>query len=81
MFLSKHYPNIIKGTDDIENLNPSCNSCNSSKATFTIEKWKQEILMKHNRLLKNDATYRLLHRFNIIKTTNKDFKFYFESFE
>lgn len=75
-YLKTYHPNIIKGSDTIENLNPCCNSCNSSKATFTIEKWKNEIKQKHDRLLKNNATYRLLHRFKIIEKINIEIKLY-----
>lgn len=66
-----------RGKDSIDNYNPSCKSCNSSKSTFTIEKWKQEILLKYNRSLNESSNLRLLERFGMIKY-NPDLIFYFE---
>ena len=68
---------LQKGTNDIENLNPSCKSCNCSKSTFTIENWKKQLELKHERLLRDSSSYRILNRFGCIKYNN-NIKFYFE---
>jgi len=68
-----------KGDDSILNYNPSCYSCNSSKSTLTIEQWKSEISKKYDRLLKYDATFRLLNRFNLCIRNDKNILFYFET--
>jgi len=68
---------IDKGTNDLENLNPSCASCNSSKSTFTIENWRKELEMKHQRLMRDNSSFRILSRFGMIKV-KKNITFYFE---
>ena len=70
---------LEKGTNDIENLNPSCKSCNSSKSTFTLDNWKKQLKLKHERLLRDISSYRILHRFGAIKYNN-NIKFYFEKY-
>ena len=73
--LSKY--NIVKGKDSIENFNPSCGSCNCSKSTFTIENWRNELLLKHDRLIRDNSSYRIINRFGIVKIKN-EITFYFE---
>jgi 5-methylcytosine-specific restriction endonuclease McrA len=68
---------LEKGTNDIENLNPSCKSCNSSKSTFTVSNWKKQLELKHDRLLRDNASYRILNRFGAIKYNN-NITFHFE---
>ena len=69
--------NRIRGADSIENFNPSCMGCNSSKSTYTIEKWRSEINKKHERLLKFEPSYNLLFRLGMIEQTRSCI-FYFE---
>lgn len=66
-----------RGEDDVDNFNPSCKSCNSSKSTFTVEKWRKEINLKFERCKKYNYAFRLLFRFGMIKY-NHDCVFYFE---
>ena len=70
---------IVKGTNDLYNLNPSCGSCNSSKSTFTLDKWKEQLGLKHERLLRDNSSYRILNRFGAIKYKN-NIKFHFEKY-
>lgn len=63
----------------IENLNPCCQSCNSSKGNKSIEDWRLYIDELHYRLIDNNSQYRLLNRMNIVKEP-KSFKFYFEKY-
>tara|TARA_R110000803_G_scaffold164183_1_gene227911 strand:- start:142 stop:537 length:396 start_codon:yes stop_codon:yes gene_type:complete len=72
-----HYE-IIKGTNKIENLNPSCPSCNISKGTFTIDKWRVELFKKVNRVRRDSTNFRILESFGIVKITNKQIVFHFE---
>ena len=44
--------NRVKGTNNIENLYPSCPSCNCSKSTYTIEEWRNVIELKKEHIKK-----------------------------
>lgn len=67
------------GEDTIDNYNPCCYSCNSSKGTWTIEEWRREIAMKIPRLLRDSSQMRLLVRFGVIQIPkNIEVKFHFE---
>lgn len=68
----------VKGVNHLDNYNPSCASCNSSKSTFTIEQWRFEINQKQERLLRDSSTFRLLKRFNLVKLNKNKVVFYFE---
>lgn len=70
--------NIIKGTNKIDNLNPSCPTCNISKSIFSIKQWRNEIKLKVDRVRRSNANIRLLESFGILKYINKDVIFYFE---
>lgn len=72
---------IQKGTNTIENLNPSCASCNSSKSTFSIEKWRKELELKASRIRRDSSTFRILERFNLVAQVNEKVFFYFEKNE
>lgn len=68
----------IKGTDSIDNLNPSCGSCNSSKSTFTIEQWRKELELKKSRIIRDSSSFRILERFGVVKFTDEKIIFHFE---
>jgi 5-methylcytosine-specific restriction endonuclease McrA len=69
---------LLKGTNDIENLNPSCRSCNASKSTFTIDNWRKELVLKEMRLMRDSSVYRILKRFEVIKVVKNEILFHFE---
>ena len=58
---------IVKGTNDIDNLNPSCPTCNISKSTFTVDNWRKELQLKVGRLRKTTSTFRLMEKYKCIK--------------
>jgi 5-methylcytosine-specific restriction endonuclease McrA len=68
---------IDRGKDNLENYNPCCPSCNSSKSTLSIEKWRVEIDKKYDRLLRDQSSFALLTRLGIIKKVS-NCTFYFE---
>jgi len=68
----------VKGSNDVENLNPACISCNCSKSTFTIEQWRIELSLKLERTRRDVSSFRIMERFGIVKVSNKDIVFYFE---
>lgn len=67
-----------KGTNNIDNLNHSCPTCNISKGTFSVEEWRDQILLKVDRLRKESSNFRLLDVHKIVKVSKRDIKFYFE---
>lgn len=69
-----------KGLDLIDNLNPSCISCNCSKSTFTIDKWRVELSLKLDRTRRDVSSFRIMERFGMIKVCNTEVEFYFEKF-
>ena len=71
---------VTKGKNNISNYNPSCGSCNSSKSTYTLDRWRNEILMKQDRLRRDSSTFRLLERFGLVKCNKNIVKFYFENY-
>lgn len=75
--LQRHIKEPKADKYDMDNLNPSCYSCNSSKQDKTIEVWREHILNTHTKLLKNDSSYRLLNRMKMI-SVKSTLLFYFE---
>ena len=65
------------GGNEYENLFPSCNSCNSRKFDLTLEEFRNEI-----RNLPNEdyPRLKLLAKYYDITPKQKDFYFYFETF-
>lgn len=70
--------NILKGCNGIDNLNPSCRSCNSSKSTWTIEQWRRELYLKVNRIRRDSSQFRILERYGLVKVNPQDILFHFE---
>ncbi len=66
------------GKCEIENFNPSCGSCNSSKGSLDLEIWRNELSLKKERIIRDSSTFRSLQRFGLVEFTNKPVVFYFE---
>ena len=66
------------GTNDIENLLPSCRSCNHYKASFTIEQFRGNIQNIPRVLSRDSASYRLAKDYGLIKENKEPIIFYFE---
>ena len=69
------------GSDDIENKIPACMPCNRSKATFTIEVWREQLQNKIKSLNRDSATYRAAKRFGLVYETGAVIQFYYERFK
>jgi hypothetical protein len=66
--------------DYFENYMPSCPSCNITKATLTLEKFRAYIQQTVESLNRNNyAAYKFAKRFGLIQETPKEVKFYFET--
>lgn len=67
--------------DTFENSNPSCHSCNITKSTLSIERFRAYIQQTVESLNKNKyAAYKFAKRFGLIQETPKPVKFYFETY-
>lgn len=65
------------GADSMENMLPSCKSCNHYKATLTATEFKEYVSGIPDRLQKGSVPYRVGIRFGIL-TANNQVAFYFE---
>ena len=66
------------GTDDLDNLNPSCRMCNFRKQTFTIEQFRKEIARQADTTMKTFAN-RMSAAYGLISYTPHEITFYFEN--
>ena len=68
-----------KDINCIDNLYPSCRSCNHYKHTMTIERFRQVLERMPSVLMRDNVTYRNVVRFGLIKhPENPKVEFYFE---
>lgn len=69
------------GADNIDNMMPSCPSCNIDKHSFPLEYWRRQVQDSCNILMRNTTTYRRAMRFGLVEETGRQIKFYFEEYE
>lgn len=68
-----------KDINRIDNLFPSCRSCNHYKSTMTLEHFRQALEHMPDVLMRDSVTYKNAVRFGLIKhPENPKVKFYFE---
>ena len=65
------------GSNDLDNLNPSCRMCNFRKQTFTIEQFRKEIARQAETAMKTFAN-RMSAAYGLISYTPHKVEFYFE---
>lgn len=68
------------GTNDIDNLLPSCRMCNFYKGTCTLEEFRKQLETLHERLRK-PFIYRLALKYGLIVEIKKEVIFYFEAYK
>lgn len=67
------------GSDDIENLYPSCRACNFYKDTCSIEEFRGDFRLKGLiERLRKTFIFRLAEKYGMVETKEWDKKFYFE---
>lgn len=66
------------GTNDMDNLMPSCRSCNHFKDVFTLEGFRKAVGGWCAVLMRDSVTYRNAVRFGQVMPTPKPVIFYFE---
>ncbi len=75
--LKRHVKECKAGLNVIENFNPCCKPCNSSKSSMDIETWRNELSLRTERLINNCNHVRLLKTLGIVEFKS-GVKFYFE---
>lgn len=69
---------VIRGTNEDENLMPSCKSCNNYKKTLTLEKFRNEMQKQVQRCNEYSKNYKFAKKFGLVVEVNKPVVFYFE---
>lgn len=69
---------VERGTDDFENLMPSCARCNRWKSTFSLEMFRGEISKQLKRVEKVSAGYRMAKDFGLLEEKDIKIVFFFE---
>jgi len=64
----------------IDNLMPSCKSCNNYKSANHIEYFRESIKSQCEKLYKNSPMVRLANRFSILTFEPKEIVFWFEKY-
>ena len=68
------------GTDDMENYNPSCRSCNFRKRTYTIEQFRTELKRQCDGIIKRSFQVRQSMDYGLLEYHDRPIIFYFERF-
>lgn len=75
-------PQVFGGTNDLENLNPSCKDCNKYKCHADLEGYRKQLHKMLNEkleyLFKSKTKMQVAMNMGSIKHTLWDGKFYFE---
>jgi 5-methylcytosine-specific restriction endonuclease McrA len=69
---------VERGTDDMDNLLPSCSRCNKWKSTYTLEKFRETIQTSLDRLERDTPNFRLARDYGLIEVIETPVIFYFE---
>ena len=69
---------IVKGTDDIDNFNPSCRQCNFRKGTMDIEQFRKEIGLQCKRIMSSSFQVKQSLDYGLLEYHDKPIVFYFE---
>ena len=69
---------VERGTDDVDNLNPSCARCNKWKSTYSLETFREIVQTSINRLERDTPNFRLARDYGLLKVTPDPVIFFFE---
>lgn len=64
--------------NNIDNLMPSCVSCNRYKSTYDLETFRKQLQKIPDRLKRDVCTYNIAVRFGMVQENKEPIKFYFE---
>lgn len=74
-------PRRIGGSDDVDNLKPSCRLCNHYKRAMSLEEFRTWALGEMVNRLRKIYIVRVAEKYGIITVKDFDRKFYFEKVE
>ena len=69
---------LTRGTDDLDNLLPTCARCNKWKSTHSVNQFRKEIELQLERLRRDSPGYRISLDYGLIEEKIKKVVFYFE---
>lgn len=64
--------------DTVDNMLPSCRSCNNYKHTMTLEEFRKQLSKIPSRLSRDVSTYGIAKRYGMITENLQPIKFYYE---
>lgn len=67
-----------QGTDDFENLMPSCRRCNHYKRANSLERFRQNIEEIPSKLMRDNYIFKVGVDYGFFDSENKNVRFYFE---
>ena len=68
-----------RGTNEIDNLLPSCGRCNKWKSTFRLEDFRKVVKTSINRLERDTPNFNLARDFGLVSVNDIEVVFYFEN--
>lgn len=72
------HPQMLGGTEDAENLNPSCRICNHYKRATKLEIWRKYFLGGIIERLRKIYIFKVAERYGMVQVKEWDGKFYYE---
>ena len=69
---------VERGTDEMDNLNPSCSRCNKWKSTFSLEMFRTIVEKSIDRMERDTPNFRLARDYDLIEVKPIKVVFYFE---
>jgi hypothetical protein len=69
---------VERGTDEMDNLNPSCSRCNKWKSTFSLEMFRTIVEKSIDRMERDTPNFRLARDYGLIEVKPIKVVFYFE---
>jgi 5-methylcytosine-specific restriction endonuclease McrA len=72
------HPKVDGGTDALENLLPSCRTCNNYKLFWSLEKFRAMVADQINLLRRNAMNFRMAERYGLAFEYPSSIVFYFE---
>lgn len=64
--------------DSVENMLPSCRSCNQYKSTYDLETFREQLSKIPTRLQRDISTYGIAKRYGMVIEHREPIQFYFE---